>query len=56
MSVKFSIATPQLYMKQWINVKPHYVQAQEPRLSPKVSFTRIDPADWIAERHNGHGM
>ena len=29
-------------MKQWINVKPHYAQAQAPCLSAKVSFTRIE--------------
>ena len=26
-------------------VEPHYVEAQGPSLSAKVSFVRIDPAD-----------
>ena len=33
-------------MKLWIKVKPHYVEAQLPPLSAKVSFIRIDPVDW----------
>ena len=32
-------------MKHWFKVKPHYVQAQGPPLSAKVSFVSIDPAD-----------
>ena len=32
-------------MKQWVKVKPHFVQAQGPPLSAKLSFVRIDPVD-----------
>ena len=30
-------------MKQWIKVKTHYVEAQGPPLSAKVTFVRIGP-------------
>ena len=33
-------------------MKPHYVQAQGPPLSPKISFVSIDPADWTVSGYN----
>ena len=39
----------------WIKVEPHYVEAHGPPLSAKVSFVRIDPADWKLPGDNqGH--
>ena len=39
-------------MKHWFKVKPHYIQAQGPPLFAKVSFARIDPADWTVSGYN----
>ena len=33
-------------MRPWIKLKPRYVEAQWSPLSAKVSFVRIDSADW----------
>ena len=33
-------------MKPWIKASPYYDKAQLPLLSGKVSFVKIDPADW----------
>ena len=35
-----------------IKVEPHYYQAQGPPLSTRVSFVRIDPADWKLPQDN----
>ena len=32
-------------IRNWIKVEPHYVPAQGPPLSTKVSISSIDPAD-----------
>ena len=35
-----------------IKVEPRYYQAQGPHLSTRVSFVRIDPADWKLPQDN----
>ena len=35
-----------------IKVEPRYYQAQGPLLSTRVSFVRIDPADWKLPQDN----
>ena len=36
----------------WIKVEPRYVEAQGPPLTTKVSFVRIDSADWKLPQDN----